>query len=101
MIEHQPGYQFGEYLPGKGHLVHGLIVRADLDVVPPSERDREPLADPGAQLLGLGMSLLFGGFAVPLAIPLAAVADQVQAYEPVAGRQGLFKFTQMRALLHR
>jgi trans-aconitate 2-methyltransferase len=31
----------------------------------------------------------------------AFVADQVQAYEPVAGRQGLFKFTQMRALLHR
>ena len=31
----------------------------------------------------------------------AFVADQVQAYERVAGRQGLFKFTQMRALLHR
>lgn len=29
------------------------------------------------------------------------VADQVQAYEPIAGRQGLFRFTQMRALLHR
>jgi trans-aconitate 2-methyltransferase len=29
------------------------------------------------------------------------VADQVQAYEPIAGRPGLFKFTQMRALLHR
>src|SRR3982751_2488675 len=54
MIEHQPGHQFGEYLPGKGHLVHGLIMRADLDVVPASERDREALADPGAQLLGLG-----------------------------------------------
>ena len=26
------------------------------------------------------------------------VADQVQAYEPIAGRQGLFRFTQMRAL---
>jgi hypothetical protein len=25
----------------------------------------------------------------------------VQAYEPIAGRQGLFRFTQMRALLHR
>ena len=29
------------------------------------------------------------------------VADQVQAYEPIAGRDGLFRFTQMRALLHR
>ena len=29
------------------------------------------------------------------------VADQVQAYEPIAGRAGLFRFTQMRALLHR
>jgi trans-aconitate 2-methyltransferase len=29
------------------------------------------------------------------------VADKVQAYEPTAGRQGLFRFTQMRALLHR
>jgi len=25
----------------------------------------------------------------------------VQAYEPIAGREGLFRFTQMRALLHR
>jgi trans-aconitate 2-methyltransferase len=29
------------------------------------------------------------------------VADLVLAYEPIAGRQGLFRFTQMRALLHR
>jgi trans-aconitate 2-methyltransferase len=29
------------------------------------------------------------------------VVDQAQAYEPIAGRQGLFRFTQMRALLHR
>ena len=29
------------------------------------------------------------------------VADKVQAYEPIAGRQGLLRFTQMRALLHR
>jgi trans-aconitate 2-methyltransferase len=29
------------------------------------------------------------------------VDDQVQAYEPIAGRPGLFRFTQMRALLHR
>jgi len=29
------------------------------------------------------------------------VADQVDAYEPVAGRPGLFRFTQMRALLRR
>jgi trans-aconitate 2-methyltransferase len=29
------------------------------------------------------------------------VADEVQAYEPIAGRRGLFRFTQMRALLHR
>jgi trans-aconitate 2-methyltransferase len=28
------------------------------------------------------------------------VADLVQAYEPIAGRPGLFRFTQMRALLH-
>ena len=47
MVEHQPGHQFGEYLAGKGHLVHGLIVRTDLDVVPAPERDREALADPG------------------------------------------------------
>src|SRR4029078_926825 len=33
--------------------IHGLVVRTDLDVVPPSKRDREALADPGAQLLGL------------------------------------------------
>jgi trans-aconitate 2-methyltransferase len=31
----------------------------------------------------------------------AFIADQVQAYEPVAGRPGLFRFTQMRALLRR
>jgi trans-aconitate 2-methyltransferase len=29
------------------------------------------------------------------------IADQVRAYEPIAGRPGLFRFTQMRALLHR
>ncbi len=29
------------------------------------------------------------------------VADQVQAYEPIARREGLFRFTQMRSLLHR
>jgi trans-aconitate 2-methyltransferase len=29
------------------------------------------------------------------------VTDLVLAYEPTAGRQGLFRFTQMRALLHR
>jgi trans-aconitate 2-methyltransferase len=29
------------------------------------------------------------------------VADQVRAYEPIAGRPGLFRFTQMRALLRR
>jgi trans-aconitate 2-methyltransferase len=29
------------------------------------------------------------------------VADLVLAYEPIAGRQGLFRFTQMRALLYR
>lgn len=28
------------------------------------------------------------------------VADQVRAYEPIAGRPGLFRFTQMRVLLH-
>ena len=54
VVEHQPGHQFGKYLPGKGHLIHGLVVRTDLDVVPAPERDREALADPGAQLLGLG-----------------------------------------------
>src|SRR5437899_2211878 len=44
VVEHQPRDQLGKYLAGKGHLVHGLIVRADLDVVPASERDREALA---------------------------------------------------------
>ena len=29
------------------------------------------------------------------------VGDEVRAYEPVAGRQGLFRFTQMRATLRR
>jgi trans-aconitate 2-methyltransferase len=29
------------------------------------------------------------------------VADEVQAYEPIAGGPGLFRYTQMRALLHR
>jgi hypothetical protein len=29
------------------------------------------------------------------------VGDQVPAYEPIAGREGLVRFTQMRALLHR
>src|SRR5688572_29170308 len=54
MVEHQPGHQFGKYLAGKGHLIHGLIMRTDLDVVPAPERDREPLPDPATQLLGLG-----------------------------------------------
>src|SRR2546429_3392129 len=54
VVEHQPRDQLGKYVAGKGHLVHGLIVRTDLDVVPPPKRDREALADPGAQLLGLG-----------------------------------------------
>jgi trans-aconitate 2-methyltransferase len=31
----------------------------------------------------------------------AFIADQVRAYEPIAGRPGLFRFTQMRALLVR
>jgi trans-aconitate 2-methyltransferase len=31
----------------------------------------------------------------------AFIADQVRAYEPIARRPGLFRFTQMRALLHR
>jgi trans-aconitate 2-methyltransferase len=29
------------------------------------------------------------------------VSEQIHAYEPIAGRPGLFRFTQMRALLHR
>jgi trans-aconitate 2-methyltransferase len=29
------------------------------------------------------------------------VSEQIQAYEPIAGRPGVFRFTQMRALLHR
>jgi trans-aconitate 2-methyltransferase len=29
------------------------------------------------------------------------IAEMVQAYEPIVGRQGLFRFTQMRALLRR
>ena len=34
VIEHQPGYQRGEDLLGKGDLKHGAIVRADLRVMP-------------------------------------------------------------------
>ena len=46
MIEHQPRHQFGEHLSGKGHLVHRLIVGADLHVVPSAKRHRKALADP-------------------------------------------------------
>jgi trans-aconitate 2-methyltransferase len=32
---------------------------------------------------------------------LVVVSDEVDAYEPIAGRPGLFRFTQMRAELRR
>jgi trans-aconitate 2-methyltransferase len=38
---------------------------------------------------------------LPEQLRAAFIADLVQAYEPTAGRQGLFRFTQMRAVLHR
>src|SRR6185437_822151 len=53
MVEHQPGHQLGEDLPGKCDLIHRLVVWADLDIVPAPERHRKALADPPAQLLRL------------------------------------------------
>ena len=54
MVEHQPRHQRGKQLPGKGHLIHRLIVRTDFHVMPAPERDGKALADPATQPLGLG-----------------------------------------------
>ena len=54
VVQHQPGHQFGKHLGRKGDLIHGLIVRPNLDVMPAPKRDREALVHPCTQLLGLG-----------------------------------------------
>jgi len=45
MVEHQPRHQGGKQLPGKGHLIHRLIMRTDFHVMPAPERDGKALAD--------------------------------------------------------
>src|SRR6478672_13884617 len=54
MVEHQPRHQGRKQLCGKRHLIHRLVVGTYLDVMPASERDGKPFADPAAQPLGLG-----------------------------------------------
>ena len=53
VVEHQPGHQCGKQLRRKGHLVHGLIVGTDFDVMPSSQGDGKTLVHPSAQPLGL------------------------------------------------
>src|SRR5215475_1655991 len=50
-VEHQPGYERCENLCRKGNLIHGLVMRTDLDVVPSPERHGKAFADPVAQPL--------------------------------------------------
>src|SRR5947207_6525654 len=53
VVEHQPWHELRKDFLRKGDLVHGLIMRADLDVVPAPERDGKALAHPVAQPLGV------------------------------------------------
>ena len=52
MVQHQPRHQGREHLLGERDLVHRLIVRPDLDVMPVAEPHHEAFADQGAQPLG-------------------------------------------------
>ena len=52
VVEHQPWHELRKDFLRKGDLVHGLIMRADLDVMPAPERDGKALAHPVAQPLG-------------------------------------------------
>jgi len=47
------GTSLRKHVGRKSHLKHGLVVRADLDVVPAAQSDDKALVDPGPQLLGL------------------------------------------------
>ena len=41
LVQHQPRHQLGKYLVGERDLIHRLVVRTDLDVVPAPERHRK------------------------------------------------------------